>query len=79
VGFEYFLRGPDNTLWGRPWSQSQSGLLQAIGGDVMRTLLGPAKSCSPVIIFFKSAPNGPLVAGRPPCDVNQILLLNAAK
>jgi hypothetical protein len=49
VGFEYFLRGPDNTLWGRPWSQSQSGSLDEIGADIIDFTLtsGPAAVASP--------------------------------
>jgi hypothetical protein len=35
--------------------------------SVLRTFFGAAKSCSTVIIFFKFAPDGRLVARRPPC------------
>ena len=46
--------------------------------SVLRTFFGTAKSCSTVIIFFKFAPDGRLVARGPPCADNQILPLIAA-
>ena len=40
----------------------------------LRTFVRAAKSRS-LVILFKSAPDGRLVARRPPCDDDQILLL----